>query len=89
MSQLPMSQFDEAMRQFDTALRRIESALEARVRAAEAGREEGRARDGLIIDLEAELASLRRDHASLEARTDLVASRLDTAIERIKLTLDT
>jgi len=79
-----MSSLDDAIKQLEAAVRRLETAVEGRMRAIRAARDQATERERLVADLEGELGNLRRDHAALEARTDLVATRLDAVIERLK-----
>jgi len=61
------------------AISAAEAAVDARARDAQAG---GGAAESQ--ELEAALASLRREHASLKAVADDVARRLDNAIEQVE-----
>ena len=82
-----MARLDDALTTLEAAAARLDAAVETRGELTQALRDELAQRDRRIATLEAELADLRRDHAELQARTDLAAGRLDAAIGRLKSTL--
>lgn len=72
-----MTRLEEATRKLQAALDRLEQA---------AARRPAEAPD--IADLQAEIATLRRENAELRELGGSVSGRLDAAINRLKLVLE-
>ena len=80
-----MSRLQQASDRLKAALERLETVAES---AIEAKSQNANAQTAEVDDLRGQLSALREDYDRLSRTTETVSSRLDGAVDQLKLVLD-